>query len=120
MLEAMKDVRILLLDGDLGAGKTTLTGGIARTLGINEDITSPSFVVNKRYFKDGELKLSHYDFYRLGEDVGIMAEELCEDLVSGAFIVIEWGGEIEDILPEKYGRAKISTQEDGTRKVELR
>jgi tRNA threonylcarbamoyladenosine biosynthesis protein TsaE len=113
------NVSMLFLEGDLGAGKTTLTSGIARALGIEEEVTSPSFVINKKYYVDSVLKLSHYDFYRLEGQVGIMEEETREDVSGGALVVIEWGGGIDEILPERYIRAKITTNSSGERKVEV-
>ncbi|MDR0887441.1 MAG: tRNA (adenosine(37)-N6)-threonylcarbamoyltransferase complex ATPase subunit type 1 TsaE [Candidatus Nomurabacteria bacterium] len=110
---------VLLLGGDLGAGKTTLSGGIGEFLGISDEITSPSFVVNKKYAdENGDTVLSHYDFYRLGDDVGIMGDELREDIFNELFVVIEWGGSVLNFLPRPYWRAKISMEKDA-RKITL-
>jgi len=115
----MQNPAILFLEGDLGAGKTTLTQGIAQSLGINEEITSPSFVINKKYYREEKPILSHYDFYRLENNVGIMKDELSEDVSSGALVVIEWGHEIDEILPEKYWKARLTQDEKGDRDIEL-
>ncbi len=95
---------IIALQGQLGSGKTTLVQGIALGLGIQEIITSPTFVIIAEY--DGPLPLYHFDLYRLSsstefEDLG--AEEL---LYGQGLSVIEWSERITDILPE--GCVKIS------------
>lgn len=90
---------LLLLVGDLGAGKTAFTQGFARGLGIDEPITSPTFTLARSY--QGRLKLHHLDVYRLehvseAEDLGL--GELMEDGVT----VIEWGDTIAPVLPADY------------------
>ena len=105
------------LVGDVGAGKTTFTKGMARKLGVSEEITSPSFTISKRYETRGR-SLVHYDFYRLDE-IGIMAEELDETLSEeNTLVVVEWANEAEEILPEDRMIIKIKYLEDGTREVE--
>ena len=112
------------LVGDVGAGKTTLTRGIAEGLGVKEAVTSPSFMISKRYlipssgkFSGGELV--HYDFYRL-EDPGLMSAELEETLEEeNAVVVIEWGESVREILPKKTRTIKINYLEDGGREIVL-
>ena len=89
---------VIQLVGDLGAGKTTLTRGIARGLGIAAPITSPTFQVHKEYTsKDGKTELHHFDFYRL-QNLGVMKSELEELLADKKnVIVIEWGGILGDL-----------------------
>jgi len=70
---------IIELIGDVGAGKTTLTKGIAAGLGIDEDVQSPSFTISRVYDTPLKLRLAHYDFYRL-HDPGIMAGERNETM----------------------------------------
>lgn len=107
---------VIQLIGDVGAGKTTLTRGIAEGLGISEPVTSPSFTISKRYnFANGELV--HYDFYRLG-DPGIMSDELSETLSApDAIVLIEWGDEISDLLPPDCPKIFIYPQSDDSREI---
>ena len=113
---------VIELVGDVGAGKTTFTRGLAEGLGVAEPVTSPSFTISKRYaFKlperDGELV--HYDFYRLG-DPGIMRDELAETLsVPNTVAVVEWGGDVADLLPDSKYRLELKLNEDGSRTVAL-
>ncbi len=86
--------------GDLGSGKTALVRGIASALGLENEVTSPSFTINNLY-KSKKLNLSHYDFYRLS-DAGIMANELSESINEPRTVTfIEWGDTVKDVLPVK-------------------
>lgn len=88
---------IICLNGELGSGKTMFTKGIANALGINENITSPTFNIIKEY--DGELPLYHMDVYRLdGNSEGVGIEEY---FTKGGVVVIEWADTIKDILPDE-------------------
>lgn len=92
---------IIELIGDLGAGKTTFTRGLAKGLGITDPIVSPSFTINCNYSGRDGLTLHHYDFYRLN-DAGVIAMELAESISNPKGVtVIEWGDVIRDILPAK-------------------
>jgi len=94
---------VILLAGDLGAGKTTLTKGIGQALGITRTINSPTFTIVKEY--SGRLKLYHLDLYRLdglGSDF-----DLEEYFSSGAVVVCEWPNNVSEILPEEYLKIEI-------------
>lgn len=80
---------ILLLDGDLGAGKTTFTKGLAKALGVKEEVTSPTFTILNVY-EDGRLKLNHLDMYRVesSDELAELGIEECFD--EDAVTVIEW------------------------------
>jgi len=85
----LKGGEVVLLNGDLGAGKTTFTKGVAKALGIKETVTSPTFTIMKEY--DGNLKLRHFDMYRIenpdeSEELGL--RELLYD--PEAVCIIEW------------------------------
>lgn len=100
--------RTIELIGDVGAGKTTLTQGIAEGLGISEPITSPSFAINKKYEGAKGITLSHYDFYRLS-DPGLMASELAESINDGRTVtVVEWAATVANILPNDTLKIEIS------------
>ena len=102
---------IICLDGDLGSGKTLFTKGIAASLGIEENITSPTFTIVKEY--EGELPLYHMDVYRLdGNTDGVGIEEYFH---KGGLVVIEWANMIKDILPEERLDIKIKTMGENKR-----
>ncbi|MDB5162136.1 MAG: hypothetical protein JWM52_644 [Candidatus Saccharibacteria bacterium] len=91
---------IIELVGDVGAGKTTFTKGLALGLDVKDDVQSPSFTISRVYEARDGLELAHYDFYRLS-DAGIMKDELAETMQSPMTITaIEWADIVEGILPE--------------------
>lgn len=104
------------LRGDVGAGKTTLTRGIAKGLGATEAVTSPSFTISKRYVIDGG-ELVHYDFYRLDEP-GLMADDLYDSLSDEKTgVIVEWGEEVAGVLPENRIIVTIKLLANGEREV---
>ena len=109
---------VLELVGDIGAGKTTLTKGIARALGINEPVQSPTFTISRVYDSPKGLRLAHYDFYRLGE-AGIMGDEIREAMDDDSVVVVEWAGTVDDDLPKDRLVVKITTISEEERLVEF-
>ena len=79
---------VVLVSGELGAGKTTFVRGACRALGVTAAVTSPTFTIARRY--DGRVPISHLDLYRLGdladEDPALLADELAADRVA----FVEW------------------------------
>lgn len=110
---------VIELVGDVGAGKTALTKGIAAGLGIDEDIQSPSFTISRVYDTPVHLHLAHYDFYRL-HDAGIMAEELNEMLRDPLGItVVEWAEIVAGVLPTDRLTIRITPTDEHDRRMEL-
>jgi tRNA threonylcarbamoyladenosine biosynthesis protein TsaE len=107
---------VILLDGDLGAGKTTFTQGLARALGVQEAVTSPTFTLVRIYPTAAGFDLCHVDVYRLerlSEVVDLALPELLED---GAVAVIEWGKRGAAALPPDYLQIDIAlTDSEGER-----
>ena len=97
---------ILLLEGDLGVGKTVFSKGFGKGLGIEEPISSPTFTIVQIY-DGGRIPLYHFDAYRIG-DVEEMEEIGYEDyFYGGGACLIEWASRIEEILPEDCIRIRI-------------
>ncbi|MBM9519015.1 tRNA (adenosine(37)-N6)-threonylcarbamoyltransferase complex ATPase subunit type 1 TsaE [Desulforhopalus vacuolatus] len=90
---------IICLEGDLGAGKTTLTQALALGLGVEEDnyVTSPSFAILQEY--EGRAPLYHFDFYRLGDSAEVEEQGFSEYFFAGGVCVIEWPQAAEASLP---------------------
>ena len=107
------------LVGDVGAGKTTLVKGIAQGLEIDETIQSPSFTISRVYDTPHELRLAHYDFYRL-HDAGIMADELREAAADAQVItIIEWADIVSGVLPEDHLTITIQATSESERALTL-
>lgn len=106
---------VIVLNGDLGAGKTTFTKGIAKGLGIKEIIKSPTFTIIREY-QDGRLPLYHMDAYRLenggAEDLGL-DEYFDGDGVS----VVEWAQFAEDELPDEFLAITFKRTDDENKRV---
>ena len=101
--------QVFTLTGDLGVGKTVFTQGLAKGLGIEEPVNSPTFTIVQVY-EEGRLPFYHFDVYRIG-DVEEMEEVGFEDYIMGDGVsLIEWANLIEEILPEK--RTDILIEKD--------
>lgn len=103
---------IICLDGELGSGKTVFTKGFASSLGITENITSPTYNIIKEY-ESGEMPLYHMDVYRLdGNADGIGIEEY---FTKGGVVIIEWADSIKDILPKERLNIKFKVVDENKR-----
>jgi len=106
---------VITLEGDLGAGKTTFTKGLAQGLGIKRTVSSPTFTIVKEY--SGELPLYHMDVYRLensDEDIGFD-----EYFHGNGITVIEWAQFIEDYLPKNLLNINITYVDEHSRAFEF-
>jgi len=102
---------VICLNGELGSGKTIFTKGFANALGINENVTSPTFNIIKEY--DGELPLYHMDVYRLdGNTEGVGIEEYFS---KDGVVIIEWANTIKDILPPERLDIKFKVAGENSR-----
>lgn len=106
---------VVLLFGDLGAGKTAFTQGIAKGLGITEQITSPTYA----YMNDYNGILYHYDCYRLTSGEQAEALGLCDYFYAGGICVIEWSENISSVLPKACKNVIITVVDENTRRIEL-
>lgn len=106
LAEALAEGRVVAFTGDLGAGKTAFVSGMARTLGVEERVTSPTFTVVNEY-EGGRLPLFHFDMYRLDS-----ADELFhigwEDyLARGGICAVEWSENVEEAIESDAVRVSI-------------
>ena len=110
---------VICMEGDLGSGKTLFTKAFAKSMGISENITSPTFNIIKEYDGEEGYKLYHMDVYRLdgkAEDLGI------EDYYDkGGVTIIEWADMIKDYLPEERLdiKFKLSNEAEDTRIITI-
>lgn len=111
----LKGGDVVLLLGEMGAGKTAFTKGIAKGLGINDEITSPTYA----YMNDYDSKLYHYDCYRLSSGEDAEALGLTDYFYSNGICVIEWSENIKSVLPKNAKEVKIEKIDENTRKITL-
>lgn len=107
---------IICLSGDLGAGKTAFTKGIAKGLGVKDYVTSPTYTIINEY--EGRLPLYHFDVYRLN-DVEEMYELGYEEYFFGdGVVVLEWADIVKDIIPkERLWITILNTKGDNSREI---
>ena len=116
--EQLKSGDVVCMYGDMGVGKTAFVHGLAKGLGINEPITSPTFTIVNEYY--GKFTLYHFDVYRI-DDPDEMYEIGYDEYIDGDGVcVIEWPQLIDDILPQKRYNVSISkdySKHDDYRKI---
>ena len=108
--ENLKAGDVVCLNGDLGTGKTTLTKSIAKGLGIDDYVTSPTFTIVNEYY--GKTDLYHIDTYRLDDKIDVDYLGFDEYFYSDGVTIIEWAEKIRDALPEEYMEINIKSHDN--------
>ena len=112
---ALRPGDVVLLAGELGAGKTTFVRGACRALGVTGRVTSPTFTIGRRY--EGRVPVSHLDLYRLGdfadEDPGLLADYLAPDRVA----FVEWPEVAGEALPGVVARVHLAHAGEDEREI---
>ena len=106
LAEQLEPGGVVAFTGDLGAGKTAFTRGLARGLGITERVTSPTFTIVNEY-EGGRLPLFHFDMYRLGSSEELFGIGWEDYLARGGVCAVEWSENVEDALEEDAVRVDI-------------
>ena len=110
---------VLILRGDMGAGKSELTRGVARGLGIEGYLPSPSFTIMQMY-ETGRLPLYHFDWYRLESEEELYELSMDEYLYGSGVAVVEWPSMAEDAVPETHLELSLTPGGDDERIIEIR
>ena len=105
---------VVLLDGDMGAGKTVFAKGVALGLGIEEEVTSPTYA----YMNDYDGRLFHYDCYRIESVEQAERLGLADYFDMGGICLIEWSQNIAALLPKKVKRVTIKKINEEQREIE--
>ena len=106
---------VVVLDGEMGAGKTVFAKGVARGLGIQEQVTSPTYA----YMNDYDGRLFHYDCYRIEEPAQAEQLGLADYFDMGGICLIEWAQNIAPLLPRDVKRVRIKKLNEKERVIEL-
>lgn len=93
-----KGLRVVALDGELGVGKTLFAKGFAKGLGIESDILSPTFNIVKTY--EGEVRLHHFDVYRISDICELDEIGFEEFIYDNAIVLVEWASSVKEALPK--------------------
>ena len=109
--ELLTPKSVICLIGDLGAGKTTMTQSLARALGVDDYITSPTFTIVNEY--EGRMPLYHFDVYRIGSSEEMYDIGFDEYIDGDGVCIIEWANLIKDILPDEYLYIEMNYKETG-------
>ena len=114
----LKGGEVIELISDLGGGKTAFVQGLARGMGYDGTVHSPSFTLSNEY-KTKQLTLHHFDFYRLSQP-GILRDELAEILTDpGSVVAVEWAAIVEDVLPSKRLTVIITVTGETSRRLDM-
>lgn len=117
ILEEAGDHKIWLFEGAMGSGKTTLIQTICRAMGVLDIVSSPTYALVQEYRNQNEEVFYHFDFYRLKKAEEALDIGCDEYFDSGDLCFIEWGSQIEPLLPDGYIKILISVQSDESRKI---
>jgi len=116
--ESLKSGTVICLEGDLGAGKTTLTQSIAKGLEIHDYVTSPTFTIIKEY--NGRLNLYHMDAYRLDSEDEMYDLGYDEYINSDGVCIIEWASKIKGLIPKSAINITININyENSNRELDI-
>jgi tRNA threonylcarbamoyladenosine biosynthesis protein TsaE len=118
LAKALQNGGFIALNGELGAGKTVLVRGIARGLGIVQDILSPTFTLLRIY--EGRLRLAHFDVYRIADEDELIEIGYDDFLDDNTLTVVEWACKIPHLLPEEKISLHIQrTEREGERLIQI-
>jgi tRNA threonylcarbamoyladenosine biosynthesis protein TsaE len=109
---------VVVLTGELGAGKTTLVQGVARGLGADEHVASPTFTLVREY-TSGRVPLAHVDLYRLEREQEVIDLALDELEDGERVLLVEWGDPVAELLADDRLRVELTADEDDVRTIRV-
>lgn len=104
--------KVILFYGEMGAGKTTTIKAICKALGVEEEVSSPTFSLVNEYVTNKGETVFHFDMYRIDSEDEVYDMGYEEYFYSGNICLVEWPEKIPNLLPEKYGEVNISVSEE--------
>jgi tRNA threonylcarbamoyladenosine biosynthesis protein TsaE len=113
------NTKIWLFEGPMGAGKTTLIQQIAKTLGVTESTSSPTYSLVNEYLTDKNQTIYHFDFYRLKSEIEALDYGIEEYFESNNICLCEWPSKIPSLWPAQYLMIKIELDNSATRQISL-
>jgi tRNA threonylcarbamoyladenosine biosynthesis protein TsaE len=119
LILAAQPNKVILFNGEMGAGKTTLIKQLCKTMGISDATSSPTFSLVNEYQTDDNQTVYHFDFYRIKNETEALDMGVDDYLYSGNWCFIEWAEKIPNLIPEAHSVITIETLEDGKRALQL-
>lgn len=119
ILSDYKDERIFVLEGLMGAGKTTFTKAVCQVLGVKDNVCSPTFAIVNVYYSESAGDIYHFDFYRINKEEEAFDIGFEEYLYSGNYCFMEWSERIINLLPKHYTKITIKEIEDFKREIKI-
>lgn len=116
--ERLRGGECLAYVGGLGAGKTTMTRGIALGMGLDDDVTSPTFALVNEY-RGGRISLCHFDMYRITSPEDLETTGFYDYMDSDTVLAVEWSENIKDAMPEDTVYIRIERVDEETRKITI-
>lgn len=119
---AMKDHlrnEVVLFEGQMGAGKTTLINHLCKAWGVLDNVSSPTYALVNEYLTDTDDTIYHFDFYRIDDEMEALDIGAEDYFYSGNTCLIEWPSKIQGIIPEVYTKVRITVQKDNSRLITL-
>ena len=111
--------KIILFNGEMGVGKTTLIKQLCKSLGVQDATSSPTFSLVNEYYTSNNQIVYHFDFYRLDKETEALDMGVDDYLYSGNWCFIEWSEKITSLIPEEHSTVTIELLADGKRILEL-
>ena len=118
LADSLKGGEVVAFIGGLGMGKTCFTRGLAKGLGFEGDVTSPTFALINEYL-GGRLNLYHFDMYRIESWEDLYSSGFFEYIEENGIVAVEWSENIENALPENTVFVEIKALEDETREITI-
>ena len=117
---AYQPQKIVLFNGEMGVGKTTLIKELCAVLGVKNTISSPTFSIVNEYQIDNNTAVYHFDLYRLKSSEEALDMGIDDYLYSNQWCFIEWSEKIIELIPEKHSIVQLSVLDNGMRTLEIR
>ncbi|MTD68687.1 tRNA (adenosine(37)-N6)-threonylcarbamoyltransferase complex ATPase subunit type 1 TsaE [Flavobacterium sp. LC2016-13] len=111
--------KIILFNGEMGVGKTTLIKQLCKSLGVQDATSSPTFSLVNEYYTNKNEIVYHFDFYRLNKETEALDMGVDDYLYSGNWCFIEWSEKIGSLIPDEHSTVTIALLADGKRELKL-
>lgn len=119
LIKVMGLKRVCILQGDMGAGKTTLVKAIGSILAVEDTMSSPTFSIVNEYHTATSGPIFHFDFYRIRSEADAYEVGTEEYFYSGAYCFVEWAEKIPSLLPDSYAQVNLNSEDDTHRTIEI-